>query len=292
MVLRTSSIFHYKIIYVVVVMKYIVCYSGGHSSALVAIETVRRYGKENVILLNHNLSEVVEDKDIKRFKQEVANYLNLEITYANMEGWEEKTPLKVCRELGGFKFGNGPVLCTYKLKTEPFHKWLKENYPVDSGQIREDIVLLYGFDKGEEHRINRRVSVMSKQGYRTDYPLALWERTIENTEDIGIARPKSYELFKHANCKGCLKAGKQQWYIVYCLYPELWKEAVETENQIGYSILKGQFLEELEDKFKQMKCKGIVPSEKISSQKFWSEVNKALPEIEGQLSWLPCDCAM
>lgn len=55
--------------------KYVVCYSGGHSSALVAIEAVRKVGKENVILLNHDISIEVEDRDIKRFKQEVADYL-------------------------------------------------------------------------------------------------------------------------------------------------------------------------------------------------------------------------
>ena len=104
-----------RILYVVVVMKYIVCYSGGHSSALVAIEAVRKYGKEDVILLNHNISPEVEHEDIKRFKNEIAKYLGLEITYANMEGWEHKTPLRVCKELGGFKFGMSPVLCTYHL---------------------------------------------------------------------------------------------------------------------------------------------------------------------------------
>ena len=55
----------------VVVMKYIVCYSGGHSSALVAIEAVRKYGKENVILLNHDISKEVEHEDIKRFKKRI-----------------------------------------------------------------------------------------------------------------------------------------------------------------------------------------------------------------------------
>ena len=81
-----------RILYVVVVMKYIVCYSGGHSSALVAIEAVRKHGKENVILLNHDISSEVEHKDIKRFKNEIAKFLGLEITYANMKGWEYKTP--------------------------------------------------------------------------------------------------------------------------------------------------------------------------------------------------------
>ena len=117
-------------------MRYIVCYSGGHSSALVAIEVVRKYGKENVILLNHNISPEVEHEDIKRFKNEVANYLGLEITYANMEGWENKTPLRVCRDLGGFKFGNSPVLCTYHLKTKPFENYLKEHWANKKEEIK------------------------------------------------------------------------------------------------------------------------------------------------------------
>lgn len=276
----------------VVVMKYIVCFSGGHSSALCAIECVRKAGKENVILLNHDLSEEVEDKDIKRFKNEVAAYLGIDITYANMEGWENKTPLRIAKELGGFKFGNSPVLCTYNLKTKPFHKWLKENYPVDPGEVREDITLIYGFDANEPSRIQRRIGVMINEGYKTDFPLAFWDRTIEATEDIGINRPNVYELFRHANCKGCLKAGKQQWYLTYCLYPDLWKEAVETEKEIGYSILKNEFLEELEPKFAKMKCKGIIPTEKIVPQKFWSMVKKELPPIDGQLDFLPCECSI
>lgn len=271
-------------------MKYIVCYSGGHSSALVAIEAVRKFGKENVILLNHNISSEVEDDDIKRFKNEVAEYLGLKITYANMDGWENKTPLRICRELGGFKFGNGPALCTAKLKTEPFYKYLDSNFPVEKGEINQEVTILYGFDKNEVNRIQRRTGVMFNKGYKTDYPLAFWNRTIKNTEEIGIKRPKTYELHKHANCVGCLKAGMQSWYLVYCLYPELWKEAKETENEIGYSILKDKFLEELEPKFSRMKCQGIAPGEKIGPKKFWAMVDKALP-IEGQISFLPCDCS-
>lgn len=271
-------------------MKYVVCYSGGHSSALVAIEAVRKAGKQNVILLNHDISPEVEHEDIKRFKNQVAEYLGLEITYANMEGWETKTPLRVCRELGGFKFNNSPVLCTYHLKTLPFEKWLKENYPVKQGEINEEIKILYGFDMDEKARIQRRSNILGMKGYRTDYPLALWERTIEKTEDIGIKRPITYELHRHANCIGCLKAGMQSWYLVYCLYPELWKEAIETEEEIGYSILKDRFLIELDQKFEQMKCQGMEPTEKISPQKFWANVEKEL-QLIGQISWLPCDCS-
>lgn len=67
-------------------MKHIVCYSGGHSSAIVAIEVVRKFGKENVILVNHDINISVESPDIKRFKKEVADYLGLEVTYVNIQG--------------------------------------------------------------------------------------------------------------------------------------------------------------------------------------------------------------
>lgn len=274
----------------VVVMKYIVCFSGGHSSAIAAIETVRKFEKENVILLNHDISSEVEHEDIKRFKNEVANYLGINITYANMEGWENKTPLRIAKELGGFKFGNGPVLCTYNLKTKPFHKWLKENYPISPGEVREDIKIIYGFDKEETNRIQRRIGVLINQGYKSDYPVAFWDRTIENTEEIGIKRPITYELHRHANCIGCLKAGMQSWYLAFCLYPKLWEEAKETEREIGYSILKDKYLEELEPKFSQMRCQGMVPSEKISPQRFWRNVEKEL-QLIGQVSWLPCECS-
>lgn len=110
-------------------MKYVVAFSGGLSSALAAIETVRKYGKQNVILLNHNISSEVEHQDIKRFKDDISNYLDIPITYANMPEWKTKTPLRVCKSIGAFKVDNGSALCTAKLKTEPFKKWLKENYP-------------------------------------------------------------------------------------------------------------------------------------------------------------------
>lgn len=46
-------------------MKYVVCFSGGHSSALAAVETVRRFGRNQVILLNHDISSKVETAKIK-----------------------------------------------------------------------------------------------------------------------------------------------------------------------------------------------------------------------------------
>lgn len=77
---------------VVVGMKHIVCFSGGHSSAIAAVEVVRKFGAEDTILLNHDLCPRTEDADIKRFKKQVSDYLDVPITYANMPAEQIKLP--------------------------------------------------------------------------------------------------------------------------------------------------------------------------------------------------------
>lgn len=269
--------------------KAVVCYSGGHSSALVAIEAVRRYGRENVILLNHNISSRVEHEDIKRFKSEVAAYLGIEITPANHADYENMTPLAISRKKNAFNGGNGYKFCTHYLKTRPFQMWLLDNYPASGCAPCKEIVILYGFDMSEPERIQRRAQMLGAIGYDTDFPLALWERTIKDTEEIGIKKPSTYSIYKHANCIGCLKAGKQHWYCVYCLRPDIWEEARRAEDEIGYSIIKGFFLKDLEPQFKEMReIKGICPSDKGNSAAFWARVNRTIPE---QMSLFPCECS-
>lgn len=225
-------------------MKHVVCYSGGHSSAMVAVEVVRKFGKENVILLNHDMAGHVETADIKRFKREIAEYLGLPITYANHKDLDEKQvdQFDVCIKAKAFKVGNQQeMLCTSRLKTEPFMKWLKENIddvdltPEEIQELKDsddpipkDCIVYYGFDDTEPHRVQRKIGILAVQGYRSDYPCALWpkkDRTIHSSEDIGIRRPNSYDKFKHANCIGCLKAKKTHWYLVYLQRPDIFEKA-------------------------------------------------------------------
>lgn len=269
--------------------KYVVCFSGGEASALCAIETVRKYGKENVILLNHDISPEVEHEDIKRFKKEVSEYLGIPISYANANGWEELTPIRACLKQGAFQSEVGRNFCTYLLKTKPFYEWLKEYFPSTPGKVREDVVILYGFDKTEQYRITRRVDHLFSLGYRADFPLAFWERTISSIEEIGIKKPITYRIFHHANCIGCLKAGKRHWYAVYCLRPDIFKEAMEAEEEIGYSIIKNVYLQDLVETFEMLKSKGVCPNELGNYQEFWAMVNSIIPE---EVSLFPCDCAL
>ena len=80
--------------------RHVVCYSGGHSSGLVAIEVSRRYQGSEIILLNHDLPSWTEDKDIKRFKKEVADYLKLPITFASYkDGHKDQFDVYGCKSI-------------------------------------------------------------------------------------------------------------------------------------------------------------------------------------------------
>jgi len=319
--------------------KHIICYSGGHSSALVAIEVVRLFGKENVILLNHNINPRYEDADIKRFKKEVADYLELPITYANVKGIENENEIPsqfdVCEERKTFvNPHNRQILCTFVLKTEPFYDFLKT--------IEKDsICCYYGFDSNELNRVERRKSILIQDEIETDFPLALWsfelvkkynefkinellktynkanktkleklptevieeaikhnlleiteydgkEKTINSTKEIGIEPPLTYNIWKHANCKGCLKAGQQHWYVVYCEDNEIFERAKLSEERIGHSFGNFGFLKDVEPIFKRMKEIGIPANEHIPSGKFWKSAKYYLKQSTQDL--FPCEC--
>ena len=265
---------------------HVVCYSGGHSSALVAIEVVRRLGPENVILVNHDMHFLVEDATIKRFKREVAEHLGLPVTYVNYKD-AQLDQFDVCVEAKAFKVDNGSELCTNRLKTRPFMQWLEATFP------EKDLICYYGFDANESDRIQRRSGIMGVQGYRTEYPLVMWPRTILATEEIGVARPLTYGVFKHGNCTGCLKAGWQHWYIVYCTRPDIWLKAKWAEVEIGYAIHHDDtgpvYLEDMEGKFEEMRRAGVPATELIPYQRFWADARKYI-KIASEPSLLPCEC--
>lgn len=270
-------------------MKHIVCYSGGHSSGVAGIEVARKFGIENTILLNHDIHFTVEHADIKRFKQEVADYLGLPITYANYKD-PNMDQFDICVKDKAFKVDKGPVICTSRLKTEPFAEYLEANH------ADRDCIIYYGFDDTarELDRMQRRIGVLGAQGFRTDYPLALWtNRTIHATEEIGITRPSTYSVFMHGNCIGCLKAGWQHWYIVYCTRPDIWLKGKWAEEEIGYAIHHDDtgpvYLEDMEDRFEKMRLAGVDATERIPQQKFWAKARKIV-KIHELMDDKPCEC--
>ena len=263
---------------------HIICYSGGESSALTAIEVSRKFGNESLILLNHDIVGTSEAADIKRYKNEIARYIGVPVTYANMPDWDRKDQFDVVVEAGAFKVGNGTALCTNRMKTQPFYAWLKAH------RIDQTSVLYYGFDLKEPARIQRRAQILGTMGYRTCFPLAQWDRTIKTTSEIGILPPDTYSVFRHANCVGCLKAGMQHWYIIYCTRSDIWERGLWAEDEIGYTIIKDHSLLELEPKFEIMRCAGVSPSERLHSATFWKEAKRLVNVYEVETA-LPCECA-
>ena len=247
---------------------------------------MRAHPDEEVILLNHDIAAHVEDADIKRFKREVSAHLGLPVTYANyMDPAADQ--FDVCVKAGAFKVDGGQEFCTNRLKTGPFHEWLATNAD------RDNAIIYYGFDANETTRIQRRSSILAAEGWRSAYPLAFWPRTILTTEEIGIRRPLTYGAFKHANCIGCLKAGWQHWYIVYCTRPDIWAKGKWAEEEIGYAIHHDDsgpvYLEDMEGRFAVMKAAGIVATEHIPQQRFWAQANKFVAIAAVQPS-MPCEC--
>lgn len=255
-------------------MKHIVCYSGGVSSALVGAMVIKKYGRENTIFLNHQVH--AEPKDVARFEEEFAAYHHMPITTANAS-WEKYpglTPASVVRAEKAFAVrhaGGENVLCTTKLKTDPFHQWLKENY-------QDGDVIYYGFDANEKARIQRRSTILGAQGYKSDYPLALWPDplTPDYLDEIGIAPPMQYKVFKHANCRGCIKGGLQHWLCVYVHDRPTYEEFAELEEEIGHTILRDKSLDDLRQYFDSILKTGIEVTEHIPSGAFWAEVRREL----------------
>lgn len=268
---------------------HIVCYSGGHSSALVAVETVRKFGRGGVMLVNHDMHASVEDFDVKRFKRQVADYLDLTITFVNYKN-ASMDQFDVSVEAKAFKVDSGSELCTSRLKTRPFMEWLAKMFPA------KDVICYYGFDAYETKRITRRSGIMGVHGYSTAYPLAFGERTILSTNEISIPPPLGYSQFKHANCIGCLKAGWQHWYIVYCTRPDIWLKAKWAEEEIGYAIHHDEngprYLEDMEASFAIMKCAGVPQTEHMTQQKFWSIAKRHIKIALDESSLLPCECTV
>ena len=265
-------------------MKYVICYSGGKSSSECALSIAKKYGSENVILLNHDINARIEQACTKQLKRDVADYLGLEITYANHDKWDTATPVSVCVDAKAWKVGSGQILCTNRLKTDPFKKWMLENDPKCGN------VYVYGFDASEPSRVNRRAQIMGQMGYKTAFPMLWASDEIVTLESIGIDAGAVYETFNHSNCEGCLKAGWQHWYIVYCTRSDIWEEAKAGEDEIGYAIHKDKdgpvYLEEKEALFNSMIAAGVVPTEKIKPQTFWARARKAVKQNESELSEL------
>lgn len=283
-------------------VKHIVCLSGGDGSALTAKNVAWRFGKENLILLNHDINSKKEDADIKRFKQDVSDSIGVPITYANYNDIQNPDEIPnqfdICIKAGAMTSPNGNALCTALLKTEPFYRWLSINFPRGNTlfETEKPCIIYYGFGRTELVRIQRRSGLLGAMGYKTDYP-SLWDvKPYKRIGQLKIKRARTYKKFKHANCVGCLKASILHWYVTYWHDRVAYFEGVVMEIEVDFTvhtIIRNGVkiaisLKELIPFFEQMKIDGIPTTEHQSAHKFANLLRKY--QIEELNANKPCEC--
>jgi hypothetical protein len=147
----------------------------------------------------------------------------------------------VCRAVSFIKDRNSGAACTKRLKRDVRKRFEYEN----EGNMR----CVWGLDYQEKDRANRIVEVMPNHEH--SFPLIEKRITKESAHEIlaasGILRPAMYELGYHNNnCIGCLKGGMGYWNKIRIDYPEVFRSRAKLERDIGYSIISGVFLDELD----------------------------------------------
>ncbi len=65
--------------------------------------------------------------------------------------------------------------------------------------------------------------------------------------DFGFELPLMYKLgYANNNCVGCVKGGMGYWNAIRKDFPEVFKKMAELEREIGHSVCKEVYLDELE----------------------------------------------
>lgn len=277
-------------------LKHIIMFSGGASSAYVAKWVVDRYGKENCILLFTNTQ--VEDEDNYRFMEDVANYIDLEITYRT----DGRTPEDVFFEQK-FLGNSRHAACSHELKVKQTILFLNE-------LILQGVhpILYFGISAEEDHRIASLTSnyghefsldVLDEHGEIIElnelgirFPLGNMIRTTNDVHSIiekewSIPLPRMYKMgFKHANCAGkCVRAGMHHFANLYRVWPDRYKEFEDMEEK---------FRSNFEQNVAMMKRKGLPFTlkelrentlEKMTAEELYKY------SLEEDNDYIPCSCS-
>jgi len=206
-------------------MMHIVLISGGLASFEAAKRVIEKYGREETELWFFDT--LIEDDDLYRFLRDCEEFLSKRITWF-VEG---RTPWEVFRDKRFI--GNSRVdVCSRLIKREFLERLLSSKFDPNS------IILYFGLEWSEGHRISRVQEAWKTRGYDVEFPLS-WDPILMPSEfqdlisSYGIQIPRLYSLgFPHNNCGGaCIKAGIKQWTLLWKTFPQryLWHEVNEQE---------------------------------------------------------------
>lgn len=133
----------------------------------------------------------------------------------------------------------------------PCTNWLKKRVRKEWEEQHKDYAITYiwGFDIDEKNRAYRLLESMSQFNHK--FPLidkCLSKQDCHAMADrLGIKRPKMYDLgYQNNNCVGCIKGGMWYWNKIRKDFPDVFESRAKLEREIGASIIKGIYLDELE----------------------------------------------
>ena len=201
--------------------KHVVSISGGTSSAVAADRVINRYGKDNTILWFADTKW--EDEDLYRFLEDLEKYWGMTIT-RHVHGMN---PLEISAKHKMIP-NDRMVKCSFKLKIDPFKRWIKT--------LDKPITVHIGLDWSEQHRMKApKENYEEIEGVSVDYPL-MWKpyESLKYTKVVqkwGITPPRLYSYgFPHNNCGGrCVRQGVSEWKRLKETFPERFKEVRDWE---------------------------------------------------------------
>ena len=218
-----------------------VWFSCGAASAIAARLTVDRYGSDyDVRVVNNPVAE--EDPDNRRFLDDVADWLNVEIEDAKSSRFPSASAVDIWDARKAMAFPMGAP-CTIELKKRARQEWEAANSP--------DWHVL-GFTAEERHRHDRFVLTERENVL----PVLLDARigkaqAMEMLTDAGISLPAVYRRgYPNANCIGCVKASSPTyWNHVRQQDPETFAARAEQSRRLGAKLVRVNneriFLDEL-----------------------------------------------
>lgn len=114
---------------------------------------------------------------------------------------------------------------------------------------RVPLTYVWGFDVTERNRAERTRKTYIE--FDHEFPLIDKQLTKEDAhglcERLGIKRPLMYDLgYSNNNCIGCVKGGAGYWNAIRRDFPDVFKSRAKLERDIGHSIIKDTFLDELD----------------------------------------------
>ena len=134
----------------------------------------------------------------------------------------------------------------------PCTAWLKKRVRKEWEAEHNDIHLTYvwGMDRTETKRAERLQESMPQ--FSHEFPLIKQNISKEVAhymlQELGIKRPIMYDLgYNNNNCVGCVKGGMGYWNKIRHDFPNVFQSRALLEREIGHSILKECYLDELDE---------------------------------------------